>query len=289
VPALLACLEPLAPGGIAVEEPYVPLGPEEGVQLEPWRPTLLKLYLPQDNDLDAQRRGINAALAALSFAIERSERQVQEEDWAESWKQFFQVEHVGRRLVIRPTWRDYTPQHDEVVLNLDPGMAFGTGQHPTTRLCLAALEELLRPGMDVLDLGCGSGILSLAAAKLGARSILALDIEAVAIEATRANAALNGVDALIRVDRGSLGARWPFALDQAALADLIVANISAGVLVELAPAIAAALRPGGVLVGSGVVAERVDEVLLAFATAGLSVEGIGGEAGWRAIIARRPA
>ncbi len=267
----------------------MPLGPEEGVRLEPWRPTVLKLYLSQDADLADGRRRIESAIVALPFAVDRSARQVQEEDWAESWKQFFQVEHIGRRLVIRPTWREYSPQPGEVVLDLDPGMAFGTGQHPTTRLCLVALEELVRQGIDVLDLGCGSGILSLAAAKLGARSVLALDTEAVAVDATRANAALNGVETLARVERGSLGERWPFSGDQAAIAELIVANISAGVLVELAPALAAALRPGGTLIGSGVVAERLDEVLLAFAAAGLAVERIESEADWRAIIARRTA
>jgi ribosomal protein L11 methyltransferase len=281
---LIDSLQDLAPGGLVVEEPYVPLGPEEGARLEPWRPTVVKLYLAQDETLESRRQGIDAAVAALPFEVERHERRVQEEDWAESWKQFFQVERVGRRIVIRPTWRSYTPGPGEIVIDLDPGMAFGTGQHPTTRLCLAAIEELLQPGMDVLDLGCGSGILSLAAAKLGCRSVLALDTEAVAVDATRANALANGVAGLIHSAQGSLGDRWPLDGDQAAIADLVVANISAAALVDLAPAIAGALRPGGVFIGSGVVAERTDEVLLALAAAGLSTEQILSDGDWRAII-----
>lgn len=265
----------------------MPLGPEEGARLEPWRPTVVRLYLPDNERLAEQRRRIDDALRALLFEVEVSERRVQEEDWAESWKEFFQVERVGRRLVIRPTWRDYQPKADEVVLDLDPGMAFGTGQHPTTRLCLRAVEELAAPGMRMLDLGCGSGILSLAAAKLGCASVVSLDIEPIAIETTRANARLNGVEATVQAAVGSLGDSWPLAAGQLNAFDTVVANISAGVLVSLAAELAAALRPGGTLVGSGVVAERADEVLLALAAAGLRIERLESEAGWRAAIARK--
>jgi ribosomal protein L11 methyltransferase len=284
---LTQSLQDLAPGGLTVEEPYVPLGPEEGARLEPWRPTVVRLYLPDNERLAEQRRRIDDALRALLFEVEVSERRVQEEDWAESWKEFFQVERVGRRLVIRPTWRDYQPKADEVVLDLDPGMAFGTGQHPTTRLCLRAVEELAAPGMRMLDLGCGSGILSLAAAKLGCASVVSLDIEPIAIETTRANARLNGVEATVQAAVGSLGDSWPLAAGQLNAFDTVVANISAGVLVSLAAELAAALRPGGTLVGSGVVAERADEVLLALAAAGLRIERLESEAGWRAAIARK--
>lgn len=266
----------------------MPLGPEEGARLEPWRPTVLKLYLPQDETLRERQRQIETAIASVQFEVVRSDRSVQEEDWAESWKQFFQVEHVGRGIVIRPTWRDYDARPGEIVLDLDPGMAFGTGQHPTTRLCLTALEQLAQPGIAVLDLGCGSGILSLAAVKLGCAAVIALDLETVAVEATRANARLNQVADRIRAERGSLGERWPLADDQQAIADVILANISATALVELAPLLAEALRPDGLLVGSGVVRERTDEVLVALAAAGLRTERLLAEAGWSAIVARRP-
>jgi len=249
---------------------------------------MVRVYLPQDSNLEPRRQAIERAVASVPFEIELSERIVQEEDWAESWKQFFQVQRVGRRIVIRPTWRRYHAQPGEIVLNLDPGMAFGTGQHPTTRLCLRALEDLAGRGCDLLDLGCGSGILSLAAAKLGCRHVLALDVEEIAVAATRSNARLNGVSSVVQTEQGSLGAAWPFDHEPLAIADLIVANISATVLVDLATNIAPALRPGGTFAGSGVVAERTDEVLLALASAGLRTERIDADAGWRAIIARRP-
>jgi ribosomal protein L11 methyltransferase len=281
-------LRDLAPGGISIEEPYVPLGPEEGARLESWRPTTLKLYLPVDERLGERRRLIDAELAALPFSVTLAERDVHQEDWAESWKEFFQVERAGRRIVIRPSWRSYESQPGEVVLDLDPGMAFGTGQHPTTRLCLGALEELIRPGMDLLDLGCGSGILSVAAAKLGCTRVVALDIEAVAVDATRANAAANGVDSAIRCEGGSLGDAWPFTDRPDRSADMVVANISAAALVRLAQDISASLRPAGIFVGSGIIGERTDEVLVALAAAGLQTEDIRAEGDWRAVIARRP-
>jgi ribosomal protein L11 methyltransferase len=249
----------------------------------------VKLYLPVDERLGDRRRQLNAELAALPFSVTLVERDVHQEDWAESWKEFFQVERAGTRIVIRPSWRSYEPMPDEVVLDLDPGMAFGTGQHPTTRLCLAALEELIGPGMDLLDLGCGSGILSVAAAKLGCGRVVALDIEAVAVDATRANAKANGLGSAIRCERGSLGDAWPFPDPPDVSADLVVANISAAALVRLANEIAAALRPAGVFIGSGIIGERTDEVLVALAAAGLLTEDIRAEGDWRAVIARKPA
>lgn len=280
-------LQVVAPGGITLEEPYLLLGPDEGVRLEPWRPSVIKLYLPIDESLHERRQRLSAELARLPFEPELYERTVRDEDWAQSWKQFFQVEHVGSRLVIRPTWREYSPRADEVVLDLDPGMAFGTGQHATTRLCLVALEELIRPGMDVLDLGCGSGILSLAAAKLGARSVLGLDIEPVAVEATRANALLNAVAGKVHAERGSLDDAWPLATPRVGFADLIVANVNARAITDLAPAIVAALRAGGRFIGSGIIGERLDEPLLALAAAGLRVERLLMEGDWRAVIGLR--
>jgi len=279
----------LAPGGFSIEEPYVPLGPDEGARLEPWRPTVLKVYWPLDDELGARRQRLERQLAVLPFSVQVHERTVQAEDWAESWKQFFQVERAGKQIVIRPSWRQYEPQSGDIVIELDPGMAFGTGQHPTTRLCLAALEDCLRAGTSVLDLGCGSGILAVAAVKLGCGQVWAVDTESVAVEATRANAARNRVAKRVHCQGGSLGDAWPFEQAADALFDLIVANISAGVLSELAPSIATALRPGGTFIGSGIIGERLDEVLVASAAAGLSVEEIRADGDWRAVIAHRRA
>lgn len=277
----------IVPGGCSIEDPIVPLGPEEGVRREPWRPSVVRVYLPVDAHLDDQRTAVCDALAALSGPPAVAERPVREQDWAHAWKEFFHVQHVGR-LVIRPTWRAYSAAPGEVVLDLDPGMAFGTGQHETTRLCLAALDEQLRPGMRVLDLGCGSGILSVAAARLGAASVASLDIESAAVEATGENARRNGVADRVRVALGSLGADWPFPDPAAGAFDLVAANIHATAIASLAAEIAAALAgPGGLLVGSGIIAERLPAVLDALTAAGFGPATVRADGEWRAVIAAR--
>lgn len=272
-------------GGCSIEDPIVPLGPEEGVRREPWRPSIVRVYLLVDAALDARRAAIHTALASLPQPLAVSERPVREEDWAHAWKEFFHVQHVGR-IVIRPTWREYVPAPGEVVLDLDPGMAFGTGQHETTRLCLAALGERMQPGARVLDLGCGSGILSVAAARLGAAAVTAVDIESAAVEATAANARRNGVSDQVRVALGSLGPDWPFPEPPAGMFDLVVANIHATAVAALAPALAAALRgPGAVLVGSGIIDERLPAVLAALTAAGFGPAEVCAAGEWRAVIA----
>jgi ribosomal protein L11 methyltransferase len=207
---------------------------------------------------------------------------VHEQDWADAWKEHFHVERVGRRLVIRPSWRPFVPEPGDVVIDLDPGMAFGTGQHPTTRACLELLEEHIRPGDAVLDVGTGSGILAVAAVKLGAARCLALDVDPQAVRVARDNAARNGVAERVQVVEGTL----PTALASRHAFDLAVANITAAAVAALAPALATALRPGGTLIGSGIVADRLDAVLAALAAAGCSVTDVRAIGDWRTVAAR---
>src|SRR5262249_19130010 len=194
---------------------------------------------------------------------------------------------------------DYVPQGNEVIVELDPGMAFGTGLHPTTRNCLLALEDALRPGDVVLDVGTGSGILSLAALQLGAASVLALDVGAVAVEAAHANAPINGVDDRMETRLATLeGAAgepfFPLPPDVAVLAperlgtyDLVLANIIARVIGQLAPALVRATRPGGTLIASGIIEERRGEAEAPPWGAGARVAaGLGG-GGWGALGGRR--
>ena len=187
---------------------------------------------------------------------------------------------VGRRLVIRPTWREHQPAADDVVLALDPGMAFGTGLHPTTRLCLAALEQLadggLVEGARVLDVGCGSGVLAIAAGLLGAHQVVGLDTDPIAVEATMANGARNGLAGRLAARQGSLpSADGPF--------DLVVANLISSLLIELAPLLAASVRTGGRLVASGIFIDREPEVLAALEHAGLERSGRSAEGDWVAL------
>ncbi len=191
-------------------------------------------------------------------------RSVDDATWTETWKEHYVAQRIGR-VVITPSWAPAEPARDgDVVIALDPGMAFGTGLHPTTRGCLAMLQEVDPMPEAVLDVGCGSGVLSLAAAKLGARRVMAIDTDPLAIEATRQNAARNGVGAAIETRLGTLGAdeeRYP----------IVLANLVAAVLVQLAPSLARSLAPGGTFLASGIIEPRTDEVVRAMEASRLAV------------------
>jgi ribosomal protein L11 methyltransferase len=193
------------------------------------------------------------------------------------------VLRVGRRLVIRPTWRRHRAQDGDVVIALDPGMAFGTGLHPTTRLCLAALERVAdRGALDgsrVLDVGCGSGILAIAAVRLGADAALGVDTDPIAVEATIANAGRNRLGRRVAAREGSLPSGE-------ARFEIVLANLIAGVLVPLAPLFRAELADGGTLIASGIFVDREAEVVAAFEAAGLEVGGRDAEGDWVALEVR---
>jgi ribosomal protein L11 methyltransferase len=205
-------------------------------------------------------------------------RQLAESDWENAWKRYFFVRHVGQRLVIVPSWRRYQPKPGEVILDLDPGMAFGTGVHPTTRLCLRLLERHLAPGARVLDLGTGSGILAIAAAKLGAASVQAIELDATAARVATANVAQNAVDGAVRVEQGELGLVAP---DERF--ELILANINLRVIRAVLPALARHLAPGGIAVLSGVLHEHEAALREIIAEAGLTIRERRRERDWLAI------
>ena len=297
-------------GGVAVEQPIIPGadGPEYTFDAE--RPVIVRTYLPLDEQAEDARARIEQGLWFLGMLRSVGPlkvRQLAEEDWANAWKQYYTIQRIGARSVVVPSWLDYQPQPDDVVLRLDPGMAFGTGLHPTTRLCVALLEEYVRPGMATLDLGSGSGILAVAAARLGANPILALDTDPIAVTATRENAERNDVAAVVTAAEGSLGAgaafgHWlyppqdpPSASDSAPEApasarfELIVANIIAKVHIALAADYHAALVDDGVLLVSGIISEREPDVVTSFADAGLHLLERRQEGDWVALAYRRPA
>jgi len=231
-------------------------------------PVIVRAYLPADDQLRANKRRVEESLwhlGQIQPVPAPAFRPIAEADWAEAWKKQLKVLHIGQRTVIRPSWLDYTPAPGEIVIQLDPGMAFGTGLHPTTQMCLAALEELIHPEAQVLDLGAGSGILAIAAAKLGAGRVLAVDNDPVAVKTARGNAKTNGVSETVSVTSGSLA-------DAPESYDLVVVNILAKVIVEMAQqGLAERVRPGGTLIAAGILADQKSEVVAALQREGLTL------------------
>ena len=284
----------VASGGTSVEPAFELVDEGLGARLDAARPATVRAYLPVTDAAStaAAVATVETALGHLSaFGLrpigELTTREIHEADWATAWKRHFPVLRIGRRLVIRPTWRRHRATRDEVVVTLDPGMAFGTGLHPTTRLSLVALERVADAAGAgalgrVLDVGCGSGILSIAAAQLGAGRVLGLDIDPIAIESTVANVRRNHLSRRIRARLGSLPSRQPAF-------DLVLANLVASVLIDLAAGLAAELQPGGRLIAAGIFVDREADVRRAFEAQRLTIEARDVEGDWLALTAVRPA
>lgn len=267
-----------------VEHAFTQRSLEEDATLDTGAPVMVRAYVAATASGDAVALA-QAALTAAGAGCEVASVRVDEEDWAESWKEHFQVERYGEGIVVVPSWRAYEARADDVVIALDPGMAFGTGQHETTRMCLEALERSVTAGARVLDVGCGSGILSIAAAKLGAREVLAVDIDPECARITRENARRNACDA-VDARAGSAGGAWPFAAPMAGF-DIVVANIVAAAIVPMAHELAGSLAPGGRLIVSGIIGDREGETIAAIECAGVAVAESRAMGDWRCIEALR--
>jgi len=258
---------------------------------EPWivRATFLE---PFD---EADQAAVRAAVEGLplqgvitSLVIGEAEHV----DWAEEWKKFYRRQRIGERLVIVPSWEEYQAADGEVVVLLDPGAAFGTGEHETTRLCLAALDACTietgsLEGARVLDVGAGSGILAIAARLLGASEVHAVDIDADTIRVAEENAVTNGVATEIEFAVGSVGADWPWPGRAAEGYDIVLANISSTVVGRLATDLAAAVQEGGLLIASGFILRDTDEVRGYLAAVGLTEIDYRTEGNWGCLVARR--
>ncbi|MBN1246154.1 MAG: 50S ribosomal protein L11 methyltransferase [Anaerolineae bacterium] len=286
--AVAEVLSRYAPDGVVLDF-SLPEGPLDDAQraIEQATMVTVKAYLPVDDEIDGRRRKVEEGLWHLSqiwsAVPEPVFRSVPEQDWSALWKAQIPVLALGHNVVIKPSWRDYDAGPDDIVLEMDPGMAFGTGLHPTTQLCVTAVEDLIRPGMSVLDLGTGTGILAMIAAKLGAAPLLAVDNDADAIAAARRNVEANRLSDQIELRHGSLE-----AVD--APYDLVLANILAPIIIRMAASgLATRLRSGGYLVVSGILLEQGDEVTAALEAAGLQVVERRQQEEWVALIATHPA
>ena len=249
------------------------------------RDVLVKAFIKEDEtacvipeiraDLAEMRKN---AEGFLNFgSLEETCREVEGDDWIDIWKKHFRPLRIGERVVVCPEWIEYNKTCDEVVVKLDSNMAFGTGEHETTSMCLKLLQKYLTPESVCIDVGCGSGILGIAAVKLGAKLAYLTDIDPVAIESANHNAEINGVSDKVVVARSNL-------LDNAEIkGDIMLANITAEILAGLAPSIPKNLKAGGTLILSGIIHSRLDLVLNAFGAQNLKLKDKICEGEWIAL------
>jgi ribosomal protein L11 methyltransferase len=273
---------------VAIDQPVLQSPDGDGGWIDPNKNVVVKTYIPVDEEAEEKRRLLEEAawhLGRLRHVEPLQTRVIAEEDWASSWKRFFFPHRVGKRLVIVPSWRRQARQPDDLVIRLDPGMAFGTGLHPTTRMCLAFLEELVTPGDKVFDFGCGSAILSIAAARLGAARIEACDVDTIAVEVAQENARRNKVARKVHVRKGTVEPGQPVP---GAPFDVVAANISAFVLKNAAEGLFSAVKPGAPAILSGILEMGAADVQATYERGGWTHVETRSEGDWVAMVVRRP-
>jgi ribosomal protein L11 methyltransferase len=273
VEGVSALMREVSPGGITVEEPVEILGPEMGFRVRGGEPVLVRAYLPSSELGAVLTEQLRVAMEAFP-AVELVAKPIYEQDWAVSWREFFGVVETGGRIVVVPSWIEHQIAPGQIAIRLDPGQAFGTGHHETTRLCLLALDELVRPGISMLDVGTGSGVLAIAAVKLGAASVRAIDIDPIAAEVAAANCSANGVADQVAISAGQLDA------DHDGRYDIAIANISTQANIPLGPAFARVVRPGGWLLLSGILEQDAAKAREAMAAAGFRIGAMRLENDW---------
>ena len=235
---------------------------------------LVKAYFEEGASTPETLAFVRARLSELSHmdlgfdlgSLEFTRETVHEQDWAENWKRYYKPFRAGERIVVKPSWEPYEPFPEDLVIEMDPGMAFGTGTHETTYMCLQMLERYVRPGSACIDVGTGTGILAIAAAKLGAQDVLAIDLDEQAVAVAKENIRKNGMEQVVHAQAGDL------LKDSVGKADVIVANIIADVICALCGPAKSHIRPGGAFICSGIIREREEDVLRALRQAGYAVD-----------------
>ena len=247
---------------------------------------IVKAYLPADDFIYEKLQDFEEFIEELATRdIDKGRgvidcRTVREDEWASAWKEHFHAFRVGHKIVVRPPWEEYEPEANDIVVTIDPGAAFGTGNHASTAMCICFLEDIIKEGDVVFDIGTGSGILSLVAAKLGASKVDAVDNDLVAVKVSCENAVLNQLNEKIAIRHGDL------LKGISGQADVIVANIVADVIIKMLPSVKEKLSPNGYFISGGIISERLDDVVTAMKEAGLVLDKVSEESVWRAILAR---
>lgn len=250
--------------GVVIEDPKTYLRPQDEGQWDyvqipvgiDFEEAIVTGYLVEDSSLAERTNAISKRIKELpTFGLDIGKGEVafatiSDGDWGEAWKKYYKPTHIGKRLVIKPSWEDYRPKTDELVVELDPGMAFGTGTHETTMICLELLEEYVKKGCTVIDVGCGSGILSIAAAKLGAAKVIAIDKDEVAVRVAKENIHRNKLDSVIEVYKGNKLQNMDIK------GDIVVANIIADVVIDLSKEVPLYLKEKGIFLASGIIKDR---------------------------------
>lgn len=292
VDAVSGIFDRIETGGVVIEDSaliydVIVKGNSETVAIDtPVDPSALpvvKGYLPVDERLCGRLEEFHEGLSRIDpvYPGQVTFRETEDSNWLGRWREFYQPVRVGRRLLVKPVWMAGDPEKDLLVILLDPGMAFGCGTHPTTTMCMGLLEDVITGGETVLDVGTGSGILAITAARLGAAAVVAVDSDPVAVRVVRENVAANGVEGIVAVREGNL-------LDGIeAAADVVVANIVADVIIRLLPSAVPRLKKGGKFIASGVIAHRREEVAGALDAAGLRTIRILNEGEWVSFLAEK--
>lgn len=244
----------------------------------------VKAYLPVDEQLDDKLAVFKNRVDEL--AVHNIDKglgdinctEIQDEDWSTTWKEYFHPIKVGDLIVIKPSWEEYNASPDDIIIELDPGMAFGTGTHHTTSMCIRLLEEIIKGGQEVFDVGTGSGVLAITAAKLGAMKVTAVDFDPVAVRVAKENIEANHVSAIITTGQSDL------LKNVDGKADVIIANIIADIIIRLLDDIPNRLKLGGTMIASGIIADRLSDVTKAVIDHGLTVDRVIEEGGWVAMV-----
>ncbi len=247
---------------------------------------LIKTYVSEEKNVMEFVEIIKQKVLGLKdFGIDIGEGsvsldQVNEADWANAWKAYYKPTKVGQRVVVKPTWEDYTVQEGDLIIELDPGMAFGTGTHETTSMCIRELEKYVNKDSKVFDIGCGSGILAIAAAKLGAKEVIAVDLDEVAVKVAKENVIENKVEENVSVMHGNL---TDVIKDKA---DVIVANIIADIIKILAKDVQNFMKEDAIFISSGIILDKVEEVKESLIENGFEIVEVQKLGEWSAIVSK---